>query len=248
MKDIIRNNLITFCEETYKISKVNINHIVRYTIEELVDDICSTIANDKYFQSFELEEDIAYKHQHFNACLFNNKRKYKIFLGLNSLSAQNNHNEMIQLFTHLYPHVNDIIEYTGNGFRVESHPYVPGIIFADVLTGLVDTPISIEQWDELFVEFVKNSVIDDNGMATFPIDIQPSNLLLSKNGEIMLIDYDHITTNIYPTIIDYIIEFYLKSYTNKHYTADIWLKYTNKYTYTSRVEHFKQILGYNDDR
>jgi len=245
---LIREELEEFCISAYTLGNVATSNIVRKSVKHMVDDILQQLPELK-------SGNYQYKFHNFNMCIITEHRKYKIWLGINCLVAENNFSEMMNLFANKYTHLNDTVVYVGENYRIENYSMVDGIVYWDVLQGFQESPLTLDEWDELFVEFVHEMVKTTDGLTKFPLDTHAKNLVLT-NGKLMLIDYDWISDGISPNksvnevyeeVLDSTIKYYTDSYwpSDEHtlwWMAPIWEEYRNSNDLNQKSRELKERI------
>ena len=199
---LVRNKIKEFVRFTSQETVgVYINEVAHAATERYGDEIADALfEQDQFLKKHNNPDNLVVKQNHYNLMMHNERRKYKLWLGVTAKIAEENHKTALQTWP------DEMIlqrtrVYKGDGYYIESIPYIKGFTLREVFCKQkpprIDEFRNIDAVTDLVAEFVDRFYNVENeqypGLVTCCLDLLPDNVVLPLDQhQIQLIDFDHI--------------------------------------------------------
>lgn len=251
LRDII-NRYCQYISQT--VNGVYLNDFVNNSLSVISNDIADQIINsDPVWRNNEKSTaGLSYKKTKYNLCIIDRNRKYKIYIGVNSIISRKNYMLAKDLFFK-NPLIKSTLTIERDLYRIECCDYIAGITVRDLLEK-EDTGNELGEYknvDALYLlieNFVKNNYKPDHdNYIYYPNDNQSSNLLIVNNTKpkIILIDFDHIIKHKPEVMVDNFVERFFAHITTFYEKIKIetfWFDYINSHPIDVVKDHLRERL------
>jgi len=252
---LLRDIINRYCQfVSQSVNGVYLNDFVNTSLDVISDDIADQIINsDPVWRNNEKSSaGLSYKKTKYNLCIIDRNRKYKIYIGLNSIISRKNYMLAKDLFFK-NPLIKSTMIIEKDLYRIECCDYIAGITVRDFLEKEdSDNELSeyknVDALYSLVETFVKsNYKPNQDNYIYYPNDNQSSNLLIINNTQpkIILIDFDHIIKHEPAVMIDNFVERFFAHITTFYKNARIepfWFDYINSNPLDVVKNHLRERL------
>lgn len=252
---LLRDIINRYCQfVSQSVNGVYLNDFVNNSLSLISDEIADQIINsDPVWRNNEKSNaGLSYKKTKYNLCIIDRNRKYKIYIGLNSIISRKNYMLAKDLFVK-NPLIKSTMTIEKDLYRIECCDYITGMTVRELLEKEdADNELSdyknVDALYSLVETFVKNNYKPDNdNYVYYPNDSQSSNLLIINKSKpkIILIDFDHIIKHKPKDMIDNFVERFFAHITIFYKNARIepfWFDYINSNPLDVVKNHLRERL------